>query len=437
MIDPTDTQGIILYSLKIKDSAQYVFCQFDQTKTHEAKQFLSEKMAHLFIASEELQNDNQYRITVAFSDLGLKKLLGKNEKTYGFEPNFVEGLHKRAHLWGETFDYWEWGHEGKYDMLIIFYTKKALMEKQWPLFKEECESSGIDIRHSIEGYIPKGNNFTDHFGFRDGISQPKIEGFHHKSEKYNLCKPGEFILGHINEKNAYNDSPFITGEKSSDAEKYLAIDPHNNHYNLGLNGSYLAIMQFKQEVEKFEEENQDPLDAAKIIGRWKSGAPLTLAHEEDDHRLKRENDFTYDGDQYGFKCPLGSHIRRSNPREFTDKTKNLSDSLKERKIINNHRILRRGRLYNRGNQEKGIIFVAINASIEQQFEFIMRQWLSNGTFNNLSGEKDPLGITGNTPSFNVQQSSADEKRELSRYVYSKGGSYFFLPGKKALTYIFS
>lgn len=63
---------------------------------------------------------------------------------------------------------------------------------------------------------------------------------------------------------------------------------------------------------------EEELLAAKMVGRWRSGAPLMLAPEHDDPALaadpQKVNDFTYhQEDPRGLRCPLGSHIRRANP----------------------------------------------------------------------------------------------------------------------------
>src|SRR5205814_7220439 len=56
------------------------------------------------------------------------------------------------------------------------------------------------------------------------------------------------------------------------------------------------------------------------MGRWRSGAPLVLAPEKDDPELgadrQRNNNFDYGKmDPHGYAAPLGSHIRRMNPRD--------------------------------------------------------------------------------------------------------------------------
>jgi hypothetical protein len=142
-------------------------------------------------------------------------------------------------------------------------------------------------------------------------------------------KAGEFILGYPDE----------TGNLPAMPQPEI----------LGRNGTYLGFRKLHSRVAAFRQylqanarsDAEQELLAAKLVGRWPSGAPLVLAPERDDQALgadaQRNNDFLYyDGDPHGLKCPLGSHIRRSNPR----------DALKDQgAVVNLHRILRRGATY--------------------------------------------------------------------------------------------
>ena len=128
--------------------------------------------------------------------------------------------------------------------------------------------------------------------------------------------------------------------------------------DLGRNGSYLVVRQLRQDVPGFwgfvDRRDAAPRReratrtarlrlAAKMVGRWPSGAPLALAPEADDPSLADANDFGYhELDPRGARCPVGAHIRRSNPRDSLDPRPGSSDSWK---INRRHRILRRGREY--------------------------------------------------------------------------------------------
>src|SRR6185312_15918856 len=174
---------------------------------------------------------------------------------------------------------------------------------------------------------PPFNYAHDHFGFRDRLSQPVMEGSGEEPTPGSgpLLKPGEFILGYPDE-----DGP-PTLQPKPDV--------------LSRNGSYLAYRRLEEHVGKFrdflrqhgESAEEQELIAAKLMGRWRSGAPLVLAPEKDDPALGadpgRNNDFDYGTmDPHGYAVPLGSHIRRMNPRDTAES-------------MQRHKMIRRGDTY--------------------------------------------------------------------------------------------
>jgi Dyp-type peroxidase family len=178
------------------------------------------------------------------------------------------------------------------------------------------------------------------------------------------------------------------------------------------------------------------------MGRWRSGAPLVQAPEQDREDLKRYNAFSYhDTDPHGFACPVGSHVRRANPRDSLD-PKHPRTALRS---TNRHRILRRGRPYgppffaarpDGEEAERGLLFLALNSDIERQFEFVQQQWINNPNFGGLQGEGDPLL----SPSEVFTEPQDPVRRRitgLKRFITVKGGAYFFLPGLRALKYFAS
>src|SRR5207248_6037604 len=177
-----------------------------------------------------------------------------------------------------------------------------------------------------------------------------------------------------------------------------------------------------------------------------------------------KNLFTYDTDVEGIRCPYGAHIRRANPRnpDIPGASKRLISTLIHTLGFGNknlrddliastrfHRLLRRGREYGpnldpenalqptpSGDPERGLHFVAINANIQRQFEFIQSAWIMRTKFNGLSEESDPLlgnrapvagGPFSNT--FSIPQSSGIRRKimDLPQFITVQGGAYFFLP----------
>jgi len=186
--------------------------------------------------------------------------------------------------------------------------------------------------------------------------------------------------------------------------------------------------------------------AAKLIGRWPSGAPLVKYPDADPNagtgRLNHENDFGYSQlDSAGLACPIGAHIRRANPRD------SLGPTPKAALVsANRHRLLRRGRSYGErladplvdDGKKRGLYFICFNGDLERQFEFVQQTWLGSPVFGGLYGETDSIigtqplgGGTMTIPREPVRQ----RVHGLSRFVTVRGGAYFFLPGVRALKYL--
>jgi deferrochelatase/peroxidase EfeB len=171
--------------------------------------------------------------------------------------------------------------------------------------------------------------------------------------------------------------------------------------------------------------------AAKLMGRWRSGAPVVLTPAKDDEALgvdpMRNGVFGYKDDPKGFACPLGAHIRRANPREDIHE--------RERR---RHLLMRRGLPYGRmlpdqtpdDGEDRGVAGVFVNANINRQFEFVQDKWFNDRKFNGLENEKDPL--VGDHEGTCVMTIPAKPFRKrtpcLSRFTQVKGGAYLFAPG---------
>ena len=182
--------------------------------------------------------------------------------------------------------------------------------------------------------------------------------------------------------------------------------------------------------------------AAKMMGRWRSGAPLALCPAQDDPEVgadpRRNNDFLYaEDDPQGFKCPPGSHIRRVNPRD------QFTSGFPE---VNRHRLLRRGTVYGLllpdgvledDGADRGIIFLFLGADLNRQFEFVQSQWVNQGTFIGAPAERDPMvGPNDGTGVFTIPKQPIRQRRQgLSQFVTNRGGEYFFLPGLRALQWL--
>ncbi len=186
--------------------------------------------------------------------------------------------------------------------------------------------------------------------------------------------------------------------------------------------------------------------AAKFVGRWRDGTPLELSPDKSDPSIVaddgRNTNFAYGKDLDGAKCPIGAHIRRTNPRDGFGFGGKLS---------NRRRIMRRGLPYGRyvpegeelrDDEDRGIIFMALGASLFRQFEFVQKQWVQYGNDARQGSDKDLLvGCHGDRGKFVIPGNGAENPPfvcgNLPDFVELRGGDYFFLPSITALRMIAS
>lgn len=278
-----------------------------------------------------------------------------------------------------------------------------------------------------------------HFGYRDGISQPWIDGSPgpRPSDRQPAAGSGDFLLG-AGHRNIYRGN-FAGGIPSVLAD----------------NGTFSAFRILRQDVTAFEAfldraaeryEFDRELVAAKLVGRWRNGVPLTESHETDtppngvppaphnDYDYASTPDHpTYFDDTNGVRCPVGAHMRRLNPRSGLVMG-----------LPHNHRIIRRGMPYGPpvsdtpDDVERGLIGHFICGDLEAQFEFIMRVWANQDiSAAGLRGTRDP--ILGAQPDcggkFTIRTTDRRDPvvlNDLPRLVDTRGSLYLFLPGINAL-----
>jgi deferrochelatase/peroxidase EfeB len=179
------------------------------------------------------------------------------------------------------------------------------------------------------------------------------------------------------------------------------------------------------------------------VGRWRSGAPLTLAPEVDDAAVgkdpQRNNAFDYTNDPHGLQTPRGSHIRRMNPRD-TD-----LDLLTD---VNVHRIIRRGTTYgppydpNALSDEadrvpRGAYFVFMSAKAMATIEFLQQEWVNAGNFVGLRDERDPIvGLQQENATFTIPKEPVRRRvHGIETFNVLRGGEYFFMPSLPALRWL--
>ena len=425
---------------------------------------------------------------IAFTQTGLRRLGCNDQLIDQFPIAFQEGMSvpHRAECLGDTGEdkpaLWWWGHGDKaVDAAITLYGEnEQILQDEIQAQRTRLEQAGGSIVRQIdlEETAPKGFK-KEPFGFADGISQPIIKGTRRwiaESDAIHVVEPGEFILGYLDNRGFLPNTPGVPA--TEDPRNILPVIrstvagelPDFSHSganaprDLGRNGTYLVIRQLEQDVDSFKQFLSEtakklkgrqgvPADldeyqlgewlAAKIVGRWRDGTSLVrYPHAPGtgwDGKREREpdNSFLFGAeDPLGERCPYGSHIRRTNPRESF--TPGSTDQLA---ISNRHRMLRVGRSY-AANPAKdiprpGLMFMCINADIERQFEFIQQTWAMSTHFQGLDGEVDPIlgrGLKGGRLTVPTEEGPL-LVTGFKDFVTVRGGGYFFMPSRRAICYL--
>ena len=402
-----------------------------------------------------------------------------------FPVEFHEGmaLPDRSAILGDTEESapgkWELGGPGNppIHVVLILHGKSAevvrdICSVQRKLIEDTAGAVTELTNLTQQGYRPDAGN--EPFGFRDGMGQPSIQGISEHG-----VPTGEFILGYQNHYQLFPPTPVVGAELDGGE----ILPPLKNPYHaaarlrdLGVNGSYVVYRKLQQDVAAFwqlmkreavrirgkEDGGFMVWLASRFVGRWPSGAPLVLTPDADDPRLGEHNDFLYAGDADGLACPLGAHIRRTNPRDVL-KPYGTEQSLS---MTEAHRMLRRGRTFGPAlfdprlledpksdastrvlasleddGQARGTHFFCVNASIKSQFEFVQHTWCNNPNFGGLNDNKDPLvGDNNRTdePSNHMtipRRPLRERTAALPRFVTVKGGAYLFMPSLTALRFL--
>jgi Dyp-type peroxidase family len=409
----------------------------------------------------------------ALSAAALVKLGLSEAARAGFPLEFTGGMVDDAHrrrILGDVGvnapELWAWGGPDTppVDLLLLCFGETPA---ELALLADEHRETARGATLVLE--LPASSDTFDHFGFRDGISQPFVAGLR-SGPPAQTIRAGEFLLGYRNEYDQFTDRPLL--DRRQDPGDILPDDTAGSGMrDLGRNGSYLVFRQLSQDVPGFwrwvdsaaassfapssrpSNGHGDPRArrvalASKLVGRWPGGAPLTLSPDRDDPALATAADFGYFAqDADGTRCPIGAHVRRSHPRDSLDPSPGTDSSIA---LDKHHRLLRRGRKYGSmlsaeealasspvDGDQRGLHFICLCANIERQYEFVQRTWVNSTKFDGLYDDADPL-VSGGTRAFTVQAEPVRKRYlQLPSFVQTRGGGYFFLPGVRALRYLAS
>jgi Dyp-type peroxidase family len=414
---------------------------------------------------------------VALSAAGLRKLTSNAEVDQFVDDGFKQGLAARSEFIGDTGMKTEPGHASGWivgspakpvdGVLIMASDHLAWLLEEGKKLTAELTAKGMKIVHEDRGDVnaaPKPGH--EQFGFKDGVSHPAIRG-RWPTDPYEfvsprtipmdksfdtvradfaqpgsrLVWPGHFLFGYGRQKG--DDSRTYDSAAQAKGPAWAK------------DGSLLVYRRLRQDPGEFSKfvaatakalakkypgtaPGKDRL-AALLVGRWPSGTPVARSPDKD---IKLTGDpanyFLYadkptpalpgdkasnPADPDGRICPLAAHIRKVNPRDqatdlgFAERTPPRS-------------LLRRGITYTANSGDKGLIFVAYQSSIIDQFEFLMRHWVNKpNTPQNRAGH-DPILAQGGGRFFYLPIDKEPEPEKIpvtGAFVVPTGGEYFFSP----------
>lgn len=440
------------------------------------------------IAREASDGGDRSPVEIAFTHQGLRAA-GVSERVLNSFPDvFKEGMAARAARLGDVGksapSQWsgELGQQGIHGLISGGFKIEGANDADWEklrrqiyAFNEASPGEGQRLRMSLgmffsfigleilhielgqepynvdsEGWISRPKHRHEHFGFRDGISQPAIEldlgeakpqpsygpnsddikpgsGTPSRRASWAPLAPGEVFLGLADEDGCTQIAP--AHEALRDGGTYLVF--RKLQQDVGGFRTYLASVRPNSKIE------QERL-AASFVGRWKNGVSLVRAPTSPpdfaDAQEADLNNFRYsEDDPAGRRCPLGAHVRRTNPRDIGGQVE-----------AKRHRILRRGMSYGGpflaegslgDGRERGMLFIALNARIDLQFELMQSRWINGGEFLGQGGlGKCP--ITGANAGLARDQfipgDGAPPVNRIPSFVYTRGGDYFYAPGIQGL-----
>jgi Dyp-type peroxidase family len=452
-LNETDIQGFVLrgYNMPV---ARYCFCRLESPER--ARAFLR-ALLPIVTTGRLWDRKPDSTLNIAFTFEGLKALDLPLDTLISFPPEFQLGMRARAGILGDTGDnapdrwdpVWQTGHVHLW--IAINAVSPQALETRYEALGALAETTGgihlLATQDSGNLVIDGQVSPKEHFGYTDGFGNPDYLG---------VCRATQPGQGKLMPDGTWQ--PLATGElllgyADEAGELPIAPVPHL----LGANGTFMVYRKLHQNVGSFrrflntwasrygagDEAAKEKL-ASKFIGRWRDGTPVELSPHAPDPSIvqdsNRSTNFLYSKDTDGTRCPIGAHIRRVHPRDAFGF---------EGRLINRRRITRRGQPYGPAAPpnddssdldkiDRGVIFMALNASLSRQFEFVQQQWINYGNDAHLGNDKDLL-LGNHYPGekFVIQGDTSPDNppmicTNLPNFVELRGGEYFFLPSITAL-----
>jgi Dyp-type peroxidase family len=449
-LDPTDIQGFVLrgYTFPV---ARYLLLKITPSA---GTVFIEKLVGHITTGQRWDRGKPQTTVNIAFTYKGLLKLDLPGASLQSFPVEYVQGMKARGFILGDTGlnspDNWDeiWRTESVDAWLGIYAESPAELQRQCDHLEELMSATnGASVIGSQDaGVLMIDGKITtkEHFGYTDGFGNPDYLGVERDTQ------PGQ---GKLMPDGSW--APLATGElllgyADEAGELPVAPIPHL----LANNSTFMVYRKMHQNVATFRKYLNEKGQlysggkeklAAKFIGRFRDGTPIEVSPEKSDPSIVKNKqlnvNFKFGGDLEGLRCPIGAHVRRTNPRDaFGFKGK----------LINRRRVTRRGVPYGPYTPEDqpvsdagehGVIFMVMNASIFRQFEFVQQQWIEYGNDARQGNDKDMLmGNHGGVGKFVIQGSSDPANPPficagLQNFVELRGGDYFWVPSITALRMI--
>ncbi|MGD1911502.1 MAG: Dyp-type peroxidase [Rivularia sp. (in: cyanobacteria)] len=332
---------------------------------------------------------------------------------------------------------WEKGYQSDIDALILIADDDLnillqAVNRITPGLREVAE-----IVHREDGFVLRNENnqVREHFGFADGVSQPLFLKRDIVKARTNDCNFSQW------DPRASLDIILVKDYNGKTEDSYGSFLVYRK-YEQAVQTWVKYVLELTKKLGKNPNNMADALYAgALVMGRFHDGTPVTKS-DIPTHAAAPTNNFNYDADIKGMKCPFQAHTRKTNPRGDTGRVESSQNYDVDFAIEKSRRIARRAISYgqskdimNTPDTGSGLLFLCFQADIAKQFNFLQDRWANPDRFVKVGVGTDPvIGQPGCNQDSPVQHKWPQKWGEADTVDYPfqksitmKGGEYFFAP----------